>query len=168
MGFFYSNDGKSFSTTYNYPCKVPLMIDGKVVNDTHSAMIIQKWWNNQKTRKRQNASVSTFTDDVDIRQGTFTDDVDIRQGIQNWWKQNRDSEYYYLFIDNSRFYIEELYNRLLTVVIPGIDYICVKKKDTFPKCILIKTNLHKSVLNNEIKEVLILIGYNYQFVLNKN
>jgi hypothetical protein len=103
-----------------------------------------------------------------IIKGTFTDDVDIRQGIQNWWKQNRDSEYYYLFIDNSRFYIEELYNRLLTVVIPGIDYICVKKKDTFPKCILIKTNLHKSVLNNEIKEVLILIGYNYQFVLNKN
>jgi len=147
MGVFYSNDGKSFSTTYNDPCKVPLptlSIDGKVVNDTRSAIIIQKWWNNQKTRKRQNAS------------------------IQNWWKQNRDSEYYYLFIDNSRFYIEELYNRLLTVVIPGIDYICVKKKDTFPKCILIKTNLHKSVLDNEIKEVLILIGYNYQFVLNKN
>jgi hypothetical protein len=144
MGVFYSNDGKSLSTTYNDPCKVPLILDGKVVNDTRSAIIIQKWWNNQKTRKRQNAS------------------------IQNWWKQNRDSEYYYLFIDNSRFYIEELYNRLLTVVIPGIDYICVKKKDTFPKCILIKTNLHKSVLDNEIKEVLILIGYNYQFVLNKN
>jgi len=88
--------------------------------------------------------------------------------IQKWWQTNRDSEYYYLFIENSNFYIEELYNRLLTIVTPGIHYICIKKKDTFPKCILIKTNLHKTVLCNEIKQVLRLVGYNYQFVLNQN
>ena len=145
MTIFYSNYGRtftegSFSTTHGNP-QVQKRID-----DTRSAMTIQKWWRENNRKTRRNASAR----------------------IQNWWKQNRDSEYYYLFIDNSRFYIEELYNRLLTVVIPGINYICVKKKDTFPKCILIKTNLHKAVLDNEIKEVLILIGYNYQFVLNKN
>ena len=136
MVFYYYNDDRSFSTTHSNP------------QVYFSAMTIQKWWrkNNQKTKKRRDASVR----------------------IQNWWKENRDSEYYYLFIENSNFYIEELYNRLLTVIIPGIHYICIKKKDTFPKCILIKTNLDKSVLNNEIKEVLRLVGYNYQFVLNKN
>jgi hypothetical protein len=118
------------------------------LNDKKAATLIQNWWKNKKgiCNEKRDASIL----------------------IQKWWKQNRDSEYYYLFIENSNFYIEELYNRLLTVVIPGIDYICVKKKDTFPKCILIKTNLHKAVLDNEIKEVLGLIGYNYQFVLNKN
>jgi hypothetical protein len=145
MGFFYSNDGRSFSTTHSNP---QVFLTSKGIEDNSSAMIIQKWWrkNSQKTKKRRNASAR----------------------IQNWWKENRDSEYYYLFIENSNFYIEELYNRLLTVIIPGIHYICIKKKDTFPKCILIKTNLDKSVLNNEIKEVLRLVGYNYQFVLNKN
>lgn len=117
-------------------------------HDKKAAIIIQNWWKNKKCIYKKERDASTR--------------------IQNWWKQNRDSEYYYLFIENSNFYIEELYNRLLTVVIPGINYICVKKKDTFPKCILIKTNLHKTVLNNEIKEVLRLVGYNYQFVLNKN
>jgi hypothetical protein len=144
MGFFYSNDGRSFSTTHSNP---QVFLTSKGIDDNSSAMIIQKWWkNNQKTKKRRDASAR----------------------IQNWWKENRDSEYYYLFIENSNFYIEELYNRLLTVVIPGINYICIKKKDTFPKCILIKTNLDKSVLNNEIKEVLRLVGYNYQFILNQN
>lgn len=117
-------------------------------HEKKAAIIIQNWWKNKK--------------------GIYKKERDASILIQKWWKQNRDSEYYYLFIENSNFYIEELYNRLLTVVIPGINYICVKKKDTFPKCILVKTNLHKTVLNNEIKEVLRLVGYNYQFVLNKN
>jgi len=85
-----------------------------------AAISIQKLW------KRKNVKIKQEMD-----------------ASNNWWKENRDSEYYYLFIENSNFYIEELYNRLLTIIIPGIDYICIKKKDTFPKCILIKTNLHK-------------------------
>jgi hypothetical protein len=115
-----------------------------------AAISIQNWW------KRKNCNFKN------------KEEIDASILIQKWWKKNRDVEYYYLFIENSNFYIEELYNRLLTIVIPGIDYICIKKKDTFPKCILIKTNLHKAILNNEIKEVLRLVGYNYQFVLNKN
>jgi hypothetical protein len=129
---------KLFSTTHN----------DLFLTHNDSAMIIQNWWrkSNSKTKKEEKASIC----------------------IQEWWERNRTFKYYYLFTDNSRFYIEELYDRLLSVVIPDIQYICVKKKDTFPKCILLKTNLHKEVLDDEIKRVLRMIGYNYQFVLNKN
>jgi hypothetical protein len=148
MGFFYSNDGRSFSTTLSYDINPQILLTPKGVDDTRAAMIIQSWWRqyNPKTKKQQKASIC----------------------IQTWWRLNRTFQYYYLFIDNSKFYIEELYDRLLTVIVPGIEYICVKKKDTFPKCILLKTDLHKSILDYEIKHVLLLIGYNYQFVLNKN
>ncbi len=141
--FYSSIDQKLFSTTHNN-----LFLTQQGINNDHSAMIIQNWWrkSNSKTKKEDKASIC----------------------IQEWWKRNRTFKYYYLFTDNSRFYIEELYDRLLSVVIPGIQYICVKKKDTFPKCILLKTNLHKEVLDDEIKRVLRMIGYNYQFVLNKN
>lgn len=148
MGFFYSNDGRSFSTTLSYDNNPQILLTPKGVDDNHAAIIIQTWWkqHNPKIKNHHDASVL----------------------IQNWWINNRTYEYYYLFVDNSKFYIDELYDRLLTVVIPGIEYICVKKKDTFPKCILLKSNLPQPVLNNEIKDVLLLIGYNYQFVLNKN
>jgi len=118
--------------------------------DKKAAILIQNWWKNKKSvfKKKEEMDASIL--------------------IQKWWKLNRDAEYYYLFIENSNFYIEELYNRLLSIVVPGIQYICVKKKDTFPKCILIKTSLHKEELYNEIKDVLRLVGYHYQFVLNKN
>lgn len=148
MGFFYSNDGRSFSTTLSYDNNPQILLTPKGVDDNRAAIVIQNWWKqyNPKVKNEQRASVL----------------------IQNWWRNNRTSQYYYLFVDNSKFYIEELYDRLLTIVIPDIEYICVKKKDTFPKCILLKSNLHKTILDNEIKDVLKLIGYNYQFVLNKN
>jgi len=148
MGFFYSNDGRSFSTTLSYYNNPQILLTPKGVDDNRAAIIIQNWWkkNNPKMKNEHDACVR----------------------IQNWWINNRESEYYYLFVDNSKFYIDELYNRLLTVVIPGIEYICVKKKDTFPKCILLKSNLSQATLDNKIKNTLLLIGYNYQFVLNKN
>ena len=148
MGFFYSNDGRSFSTTLAYDNNPQILLTPKGVDDNKAAIIIQNWWKlyNRKNFRENNASVN----------------------IQRWWRKNRNFNYYYLFIDNASFYIEELYQRLLTVIIPGVEYVCIKKKDTFPKCILIKTNLHKSALDYEIKEVLQLVGYNYQFVINKN
>jgi hypothetical protein len=148
MGFFYSNDGRSFSTTLDYDNNPQILLTPKGVDDNKAAIIIQNWWKlyNCKILKENNASVH----------------------IQRWWRKNRNCNYYYLFIDNAAFYIEELYERLLTIIIPDIEYICVKKRDAFPKCILIKTNLHKSVLDYEIKQVLLLVGYNYQFVINKN
>jgi hypothetical protein len=146
MGFFYSNDGRSFSTTLDNNSQI--LLTPKGVDDNRAVIIIQNWWKkyNPKIKNKRDASIV----------------------IQNWWRNNRRFEYYYLFVDNSKFYIEELYDRLLTVVIPGIEYICVKKKYTFPKCILLKSDLHKAVLDNEIRNVLVLIGYNYQFILNKN
>lgn len=145
MGFFYSNDYRSFSSTLDKP---QILLTQKGMDDNRAVIKIQNWWKkyNPKIKNKQDASII----------------------IQNWWRNNRKFEYYYLFIDNSKFYTEELYDRLLSIVIPGIEYICVKKKDTFPKCILIKSTLHKAVLDDEIKNVLLLIGYNYQFVLNKN
>ena len=112
------------------------------INKNTAALVIQNWW---ITNKRQNA-IST---------------------IQKWWVNNRDYNYYYLFIDNSNFYIEELFDRLRTVIVPGIHYICVKKKDTFPKCILFKSNLHRSVINSELRNILQSVGYNYQYVVNQ-
>lgn len=148
MGFFYSNDGRSFSTTLSYDNNPQILLTPKGVEDNTAAIIIQNWWKlyNNKIKRENDASII----------------------IQKWWKNNRNFNYYYLFIDNSSFPIEELYKRLLTVIIPGIKYICIKKKDTFPKCILIKTNLDKNVLDYEIKDALRLIAYNYQFVINKN
>lgn len=146
-GFYYSRDGRSFSTTFSNP---QILLTPKGVDDTKATIIIQNWWKKRqvvfKNTKRRNASII----------------------IQKWWKKIRTYNYYYLFIDNSNFYIEELYNRLLTVLIPGIEYICIKNVSTFPKCIFIKSNLHKAMLDNEIHHVLRFVGYNYQFVLNKN
>ena len=147
MGFFYSKDGRSFSTSLSYHNNPQILLTPKGVEDNTAAIIIQNWWKlyNNKIKRENDASII----------------------IQKWWKNNRNFNYYYLFIDNSHFPIEELYNRLLTVIIPGIKYICIKKKDTFPKCILIKTNLDKNTLDYEIKDVLRLIAYNYQFVITK-
>lgn len=145
MEFFYSNDGRSFSTTLSYCNNPQIFLTPKGVNDNRAAITIQNWWRKSNMKNEQNASIL----------------------IQNWWRNTRKTQYYYLFVENSNFDIDELYERLLSVIIPGIEYICVKKISIFPKCILVKTNLDQNTLNAEIKDVLQLVGYNYQFVLNK-
>lgn len=146
MSFFYSNDGRSFSTTLSYSNTPQIFLTPKGVNDNRAASIIQNWWKKCNMKTEQDASIL----------------------IQNWWRNTRRSPYYYLFVENSNFNIDELYERLLSIIIPGIEYICVKKISIFPKCILVKTTLDKITLNAEIKDVLSSVGYNYQFVINEH
>lgn len=146
MGFFYSNDGRSFSTTLSYSNNPQIFLTPKGVRDNNAAIIIQNWWKKCNVKNEQDASIL----------------------IQNWWRNTRRFQYCYLFVENSNFDIDELYERLLSVIIPGIEYICIKKKGIFPKCILVKTNLDKTTLNAEVKDVLQSVGYNYQFVINEN
>ena len=75
MGFFYSNDGRSFSTTLSYYNNPQILLTPKGVDDNRAAIIIQNWWkkNNPKMKNEHDACVR----------------------IQNWWINNRESEYYY-------------------------------------------------------------------------
>ena len=48
------------------------------------------------------------------------------------------------------------------------DLVVLSEYIGFPKKILVKTNLDKTTLNAEVKDVLQSVGYNYQFVINEN
>lgn len=82
------------------------------------------------------------------------------------------NDIYVLFVETSNMNLSEINERLLSIVIPGVEYIHSDTQinvqpgmdnevslDINYNCIFLKTNLDEFSLNDEINEVLKTVGY---------
>ena len=74
---------------------------------------------------------------------------------------------YLLFVDTSKMYIYDVYDRLLSIVVEDILYTEVLQNDIIKNAIVIQTNLQENDIIKEVSEILFLIGYNYKFEILK-
>jgi hypothetical protein len=74
---------------------------------------------------------------------------------------------YLLFTQVNILTINELYERLLSVLVPGIEYPGFLNDNVIKNAIIVKTNLSDNDIFLELKEILSIIGYDGRFYLLK-
>jgi hypothetical protein len=62
---------------------------------------------------------------------------------------------------------DELYDRLRSILVPGIEYPGFLRDNVIKNAIVIKTNLSDTKIFLEIKEILSSVGYDGRFYLLK-
>lgn len=72
----------------------------------------------------------------------------------------------FLFVETTHMNITEIYDRLLSIMIPNIEYTEIIENDTVLRnAIVVKTELSDKELYVEISDVLPIIGYFDKFTL---
>lgn len=71
---------------------------------------------------------------------------------------------YLLFTEGNTY---DTYERLLSVLVPGIKYTDILENSIIPNAIVINSNLQDSEIILELKQVLPIVGYNGKFQLLK-
>jgi hypothetical protein len=74
---------------------------------------------------------------------------------------------YLLFTQTNMLTTNELYERLLSVLVPGIEYPGFLNDNIIKNAIVVKTNLSDNEIFLELKEILSIIGYDGRFYLLK-
>jgi hypothetical protein len=72
----------------------------------------------------------------------------------------------FLFVETDQMNISDIYDRLLSIMVPKLQYIEIIENDTVLKnVIVVKTELSEREVYCEIRDILPIIGYYKKFAL---